>query len=169
VKNGNRNVETGGRRTDAPMSDDRPVDETTIPTRPVTDGGRDEGTGEAAELNDTPFDPAVVESVAADAGVPMEGLVDALVVLDASLIGSHSIYEREYEYATVKGVRVYAVDAAAWESLREAHDLDGALLDAARRAHADQARDLLAPTDAALSLGDGAAIVVGIDTAEVMN
>ena len=72
---------------------------------------------------------------------------------------------------TVDGVRGYVVDTAAWETLREEHDLDPQLAAAAQRAHTVQTERLLAAdgdTDRATEAID-AGIVIGIDTAEVMN
>ncbi len=149
------------------MTDDRSNDDSTADTgRAETDTRMtDGGTDEAAE---TPIEADVVDEVAEDENVPREGLVDALVVLNASLLGSHSTYEREYEYATVDGVRGYVVDAAAWETLREEHDLDSRLAAAAQRAHTAQTERLLAAADDPQGNID-AGIVVGIDTAEVMD
>ena len=145
------------------MTDDRPSDDATVDTR-MTDGGN-----EAAE---TPIETDVVDEVAGDESVPREGLVDVLVVLNASLLGSHATYEREYEYVTVDGVRGYVVDTAAWETLCDEHDLDPQLAAAAQRAHTVQTERLLAAadgdTDRATEAID-AGIVIGIDTAEVMN
>ena len=144
------------------MTDDRSSDDSTGDIR-ATDGGSDE----AAE---TPIEADIVEEVAADENVPREGLVDALVVLNASLIGSHSTYEREYEYVTVDGVRGYVVDADVWKRLREEHDLDSRLAAAAQRAHTAQTERLLTAADDDRATEDiDAGIVVGIDTAEVMN
>jgi hypothetical protein len=93
-----------------------------------------------------------------------------LVVLNASLLGSHSAYEREYEYVTADGVRGYVVDGTAWEQLREEHDLESRLAAAAQRAHTAQTEQLLAAADDDRATEDiDAGIVVGIDTAEVMN
>ncbi|EMA52738.1 hypothetical protein [Halococcus salifodinae] len=144
------------------MTDDRSNDGSTADTR-TTDGGTDE----AAE---TPIEADVVDDVAEAENVPREGLVGALVVLNASLLGSHSTYEREYEYVTVDGVRGYVVDAGAWETLREEHDLDSRLATAAQHAHTEQTERLLAAADDDRATDDiDAGIVVGIDTAEVMN
>ena len=130
-------------------------------TRAATDGGTD-------ETAETPIDADLLEAVATDESVPREDLTDALVVLNASLGGLHSTYEREYDYVTVEGVRAYVVDASAWETLQSEHDLDSRLAAAAQRTHTEQARRLL--TAAGEPRGDiEAGIVVGIDTAEVMN
>ena len=127
----------------------------------ATDGGTD-------ETAETPLDADLVEAVATDENVPQDGLIDALVVLNASLLGSHSAYEREYEYVTVEGVRGYVVDTGVWESLRDEHDLDSRLAAAAQRTHTEQTRRLLTAAGEPREDID-AGIVVGIDTAEVMN
>lgn len=142
------------------MTDDR-HDSTTNTERLATDGGTDE----AAE---TPIETDVIDDVAADETVPRENLVDALVVLDAALIGEHSTYEEEYEYVSVDGVRAYLVDTEAWETLRDEHDFDERLARAAQRAHTEQAERLLAAADESREDIE-AGIVIGIDTAEVMN
>ncbi|MGQ5516455.1 hypothetical protein [Halococcus saccharolyticus] len=143
------------------MTDTRSNDDPNDTDRAATDGGTD-------ETAETPIEADVVDDVAEDETVPRDGLVDALVVLNASLIGSHSTYEREYEYVTVDGVRGYVVDADVWGRLREEHDLDSRLAAAAQRAHTAQTERLLAAADDDRTTID-AGIVVGIDTAEVMN
>ena len=69
------------------MTDDRSNDDSTADTR-MADGGN-----EAAE---TPIETDVVDEVAGDESIPREGLVDVLVVLNASLLGSHATYERRW-------------------------------------------------------------------------
>jgi ABC-type thiamine transport system substrate-binding protein len=127
----------------------------------ATDGGTDE----AAE---TPIETDVIESVAADENVPQEDLVDALVVLNAALLGEHSRYEDEYDYVSVEGVRGYVVDTDVWERLRDEHDFEGQLAVAVQRAHAEQTEQLLAAADEPRANID-AGVVIGVDTAEVMN
>ena len=141
------------------MTDDR-HDSTTNTERLATDGGTDE----AAE---TPIESDVIDDVAAGETVPREDLVDALVVLNAALIGEHSTYE-EYEYVSVDGVRAYLVDTEAWETLRDEHDFEDRLARAVQRAHTEQAERLLAAADKPRK-DIKAGIVIGIDTAEVMN
>ncbi|WP_101295689.1 hypothetical protein [Halegenticoccus soli] len=121
------------------------------------------------EARESPIDVAVVRRVADESGVPADELADALVVLDAELLGRHSAYEAEYDYVTASGRRAYLVDADEWESLTADLDVDGRVADAVRRAHAEQARLLF---DAAVKSGrfdgDTAGVVVGVDTAEEM-
>ena len=100
--------------------------------------------------------------------MPREDLVDALVVLNAALIGEHSAYENEYDYVTVEGVRGYVVDTEVWERLRDEHDFEGQLAAAVQRAHAEQTERMLAAANEPRADID-AGIVIGIDTAEVMN
>ena len=140
------------------MTDDK-YDPTTRTERLATDGGSD-----AAE---TPIDHEVVDDVADDENVPREDLVDALVVLNATLIGEHSRYE-DYDYVSVEGVRGYVVDAEVWERLRDEHDFEERLAAAVQRAHTEQAERLLAAADEPRKDIE-AGIVIGIDTAEVMN
>lgn len=149
------------------MTTDRRDDPANHTGRVAADGGADG----AAE---TPIDPEIVESVATNEDVPREALVDALVVLNASLIGQHSTYEEEYDYVTVEGVRAYVVDTGAWETLRTEHDLDSRLAAAAQHAHTEQTQRMLAeaaddPADERATGDIDAGIVIGIDTAEVMN
>ena len=141
------------------MIDDQ-HDSTTHTERLATDGGTDE----AAE---TPIETDVIDDVATGETVPREDLVDALVVLDAALIGEHSTYE-EYGYVSVDGVRAYLVDTAAWERLRDEHDFENRLVRAVQWAHTEQAGRLLAAADEPRKDIE-AGIVIGIDTAEVMN
>lgn len=139
------------------MTDDQ-HDPTTRTERLATDGG------DAAE---TPIDHEVVDDVADDENVPREDLTDALVVLNAALIGEHSRYE-DYDYVSVEGVRGYVVDAEVWERLRDEHDFEERLAAAVQRAHTEQAERLLAAADESRKDIE-AGIVIGIDTAEVMN
>lgn len=142
------------------MTDDRTSDSMDQEAT-ATDGGTD-------KTAETPIDGDIVDDVATDEDIPREDLTDALVVLNASFIGSHSTYEREYDYVTVEGVRAYVVDTSAWKTLRDEHDLDSRLAAAAQHAHTDQTRRML--TAAGEPREDiEAGIVVGIDTAEVMN
>lgn len=143
------------------MTNDQHDDPTTHAERAVTDGGTDE----AAE---TPIESDVIESVAADEHVPREDLVDALVVLNAALIGEHSQYEDDYEYVSVEGVRAYLVDTGAWERLRDEHDFEDRLAGAVQRTHTEQTERLLSAADEPRTDID-AGVVIGIDTAEVMN
>jgi hypothetical protein len=149
------------------MTDDRSSDDSAADTeRAETDSQATDGGNEASEA---PIEADIVADAAADEDVPQADLVDVLVVLNASLIGSHATYEREYEYVTVDGVRGYVVDTAAWETLREEHDdLDSRLAAAAQRAHTEQTEQLLAADDDTHETID-AGIVVGIDTAEGMD
>lgn len=131
--------------------------------RTATDGTESDGVAE------TPIDAATVAQVADETGVSRERVADGLVVLNASLLGEHSTYEREREYATVEGVRAYVVDRAAWERLREEHGFDPGVADALRRAHTRYAEGLLERAAGDVAVGEGgAAVVVGIDTAEDM-
>jgi hypothetical protein len=129
--------------------------------RAATDGGTD-------ETAETPIDAEIVDGVAADETVPREDLVDALVVLNAALIGEHSMYEDEYDYVSVEGVRGYVVDTEVWERLRDEHDFEERLAAAVQRAHTEQTERMLAAADE-LREDIDAGIVIGIDTAEVMN
>jgi hypothetical protein len=141
------------------MTDDRRNDDRADHAeRAATDGG------EAAEI---PIDEDVVDDVATDENVPREDLVDALVVLNAALIGEHSMYE-DYDYVSVEGVRGYVVDTEVWERLRDEHDFEGRLAAAVQRAHAEQTERMLAAADEQRADID-AGVVIGIDTAEVMN
>jgi hypothetical protein len=78
----------------------------------------------APEVAATPIDAETVDRVAEDEKVGVESPADVLAVLDAELLGMHSEFEREYEYVTVEDRRAYVVDAEAWASLVDGHDLD---------------------------------------------
>jgi ABC-type thiamine transport system substrate-binding protein len=125
----------------------------------ATDGG---------ETAETPIDEDIVDDVATGENVPREDLADALVVLNAALIGEHSHYEDDYDYVTVDGVRGYVVGTEVWERLRDEHDFEDQLAAAVQRAHAEQTEQLLAAADEPRANID-AGVVVGVDTAEVMN
>lgn len=123
---------------------------------------RTSGTGE------TSIDEAVVDRAADRSGVDADEITDALVVLHASLIGRHSEFEREYDYATVDGTRAYRVPESVWDDLREAFDAGDEVADAVEFAHTEQARLAFADAvDADEHFGEGdRGIVVGVDTAE---
>ncbi|MFC6836347.1 hypothetical protein [Halomarina ordinaria] len=119
----------------------------------------------------TAIDREVCERVADDEGVEAEDLAATLDVVAASLTDEHSTYEREYDYTTVEGTRIYFADAAAWDGLASDLDLDSSLASAVRDAHRAQAAKLL--DDAAAGhraeVEDGTPVVAGVDTAEEMN
>lgn len=142
------------------MTDDSRDDPTDHTERTATDGGTDRAT-------ETPIDAEIVDDVAADEDVPREDLTDALVVLNATLIGEHSAYE-EYDYVTVDGVRGYVVETEVWETLRDDHDFESRLAGAVQRAHTEQTERMLSAADEPREDID-AGVVIGIDTAEVMN
>jgi hypothetical protein len=127
-------------------------------------------TPSALERDEVPLDAAVTERVAEDADVSTDDLTDVLTVLDAELRGLHSEFERESDYVTVEGRRAYVVDREAWESVVEGFELEPELVEAARRAHSEQARLLV---DAAVSDvrfgGEDVGVVVGVETAEEMS
>ncbi|WP_423998935.1 hypothetical protein ACOZ4I_09660 [Haloarcula salina] len=123
-------------------------------------------TGTAA--TESGLDSAVIERASEWAGVDESDLCDALVVLHADLIGRHGRFERTYDYVTVDGTRAYRVADEAWEELLGEFEFEGAVADAARLAHTEQAKLLFASSvrgddnfDA-----DESGIVIGIDTAE---
>ncbi|WP_224269991.1 hypothetical protein [Haloprofundus salinisoli] len=121
------------------------------------------------QTRELPFDAAVVERTADETGVGADDLTDALLVLDAELLGNHSEYEGGYDYVTVDGRRAYLVDEAVWEAFAASFDLDEELLAAARRAHDEQARLLFdSSVESAPPAEDAVGVVVGVDTAEEM-
>lgn len=118
---------------------------------------------------ETPIDRSVIERTAEDSPVSEDDLAEALVVLDAELLGRHSAYEAEYEYATVGDRRAYLLDEAAWDDLAGSFDLDDDLLAAARSAHTEQARLLFdEAVESHYAEEATVGVVVGIDTAEQM-
>ncbi len=139
-------------------------DPTTHAERVVTDGGADETT-------EIPFDAEVIDSVAKNENVPREDLTDALVILDDSLAEAHPTYEDAYEYVTVDGVRGYVVTTETWDRLRDEHDIDSRLAQAAQRAHTEQTRRLLSVasddrTEDRANENIDAGVVISIDTEE---
>lgn len=123
---------------------------------------------EATATGEAPIDAAVVERVGSEADVPVDDLTDALVELNAALIGRHSAFERDGDHVTVDGVRAYRVGGDEWASVVEEFSFDDDVATAVRRAHTEQARFAFASaTDADEGFADGeVGAVVGVDTAE---
>ena len=120
------------------------------------------------ETREAPIDDAVVQRAADETGVDAETLADALVELNAALIGQHSKFERDGDHVTVDDVRAYRVPEESWSDVVADFEFADDLGEAVRRAHAEQARLTFASTadaDAGFA-GDEAGVVVGVDTAE---
>jgi hypothetical protein len=120
------------------------------------------------ETGEAPIGATVVERVAESTGSDASALVDALLALNAELLGRHSTFERTADYVTVDGKRAYRVDEAVWDDLLGAFDFDPETAAALRAIHTEQARLLFA---SAVGASDGfapdeAGVVIGIDTAE---
>lgn len=117
---------------------------------------------------ETPISDAVLDRAAEKSGVEADDLADALVELNASLIGRHPELEREHDYVTVDTTRAYRVPGAVWNDLADDLDFEDALADAVALAHTEQAQLLFAD---AVGVDDRFAedeygVVVGIETAE---
>ncbi|WP_440771897.1 hypothetical protein [Natronorubrum sp. DTA28] len=121
-----------------------------------------------SETNEAHIDDAVLERTADRSGVDIETISDALVVLHAALIGRHSTFERDYEYATVDGTRAYRVPETVWDDLADEFELEDEVAAAVEFAHSEQAQLVFADAVGVDDrFGDGdRGVVVGIDTAE---
>ena len=123
---------------------------------------------QSSETREVPIDDAVLDRTADRTGVDPDDVADALVVLNAELIGRHSRYERERDYATVDGTRAYRVPEAEWDELTAGLEFDDDVADAVELAHTEQAKLMFAGAtgvDERFAEGEYG-VVVGIDTAE---
>ncbi|ESP89285.1 hypothetical protein [Candidatus Halobonum tyrrellensis] len=125
---------------------------------------------ETPDTAEAPIGGRIVERVADERGVDPETLSDALVEVNAVLIGRHGELERSADHVTVDEVRAYRVEEGRWDDL-----LDGAGFDfgddltaAVEAAHTEHARLLFADAvDADERFEPGElGVVVGVDTAE---
>ena len=127
----------------------------------------DDGT---PETDEAPIDDELVERTADERGVDEDTLADALVEVNAVLIGRHAELERSSDHVTVDNVRAYRVDAERWTELLDGagFDFDETLTAAIQEAHTEQARLMFADSvDADERFGTAkAGVVVGVDTAE---
>lgn len=125
----------------------------------------DDATSDAGEAH---IDDSVLDRTAERYGVDAETVADALVVLHADLIGRHSAFESDHEYATVDDTRAYRVPESRWDDLRGEFDFADDVAEAIEFAHTEQAKLVFADAHGADDrFGDGdRGIVVGIDTAE---
>jgi hypothetical protein len=120
------------------------------------------------ETGDVPITGAVVERVARGVDPTPSAIVDALLVLDAELLGRHAAFERTADYVTVDGTRAYRVDRDEWAAVLDEFDFDPSMAAAVRLVHTEQARLLFTTAVGADDRfgPDEAGVVVGIDTAE---
>jgi len=121
------------------------------------------------DTGDLPITAAVVERVAEGVDPDASAIVDALVVLDAALLGWHSDFERTADgYVTVDGTRAYRIGRDAWRDLLAEFEFDDSLAGAVRLVHTEQARHLFTTTVGADDrfATDEVGVVVGVDTAE---
>lgn len=122
----------------------------------------------SSETHEAPIDDAVIDRTADRTGVDPETIADALVILNADLIGRHSGFEREGDYATVDDTRAYRVPETTWNDLVSEFDFEDEVAGAIALAHTEQAQLTFAD---AVSVDDRFGddeygVVVGIDTAE---
>jgi hypothetical protein len=120
------------------------------------------------DTGETPITGAVVERVARGVDPDPSAIVDALLALNAELIGRHGDLERRAEHVTVDGTRAYRVGRDEWATLIDDFDFDESTAAALRLAHTEQARLLFTTAVGADDrfAPDEAGVVVGIDTAE---
>lgn len=124
--------------------------------------------GHPSETNEAPIDDDVLERTADRSEVDAETIADALVVLHSTLIGRHSEFEREHDYATVDGTRAYRVPETVWDDLVDEFEFEDEVATAVKFSHTEQAQLTFAD---AVSVDDRFdegeyGVVVGIDTAE---
>jgi hypothetical protein len=120
------------------------------------------------ETGEASVDDAVLERAADRADVDAQTVADALIVLHASLIDSHSEFESEHDYVTVDGTRAYRVPATVWEDLSAEFEFRDEVTAAAEFAHTEQARLMFGDAigvDERFEEGERG-VVVSIDTAE---
>lgn len=123
---------------------------------------------QSSETREAPIDDAVLDRTADRTPADAEAVADALVVLNAELIGRHAEFEREYDYATVDGTRAYRVPEAEWDELVADFEFGDDLAGAVELAHTEQASLMFADAtgvDGRFEEGEYG-VVVGIDTAE---
>ena len=120
------------------------------------------GTGEA------PIDGAVAARVVEERPVDEDALANALVEVNAELVGRHAELERAADYVTVDGVRAYRVDRGTRDGLLDGYEFDEIVADAVGEAHTEQARLMFADAvdgDDRFE-ADEVGVVIGVDTAE---
>ena len=122
------------------------------------------------ETGEAPIGTDTVERAADEQGVDPDALADALIEVNAALIGRHGELERSADHVTVDEVRAYRVEEERWDRLFEedAFEFDDGLAAAIEAAHTEQARLLFADAvdaDERFEPGE-VGVVVGVDTAE---
>ena len=122
------------------------------------------------ETGEAPIGTDTVERAAAEQGVDPDLLADALIEVNAVLIGRHGELERSADRVTVDEVRAYRVPVERWEDLfdEEGFEFDDDLESAVEAAHTEHARLLFADAvdaDERFEAGE-VGVVVGVDTAE---
>ncbi|WP_251328961.1 hypothetical protein [Haloplanus pelagicus] len=120
------------------------------------------------ETGEAPITGTVVERVAEGVDPEPSAIADALLALNAELLGRHAAFERTADYVTVDGTRAYRIDRDEWATLIDDFDFGEATAAAVRLAHTEQARLLFAASVGADDRfsPDEAGVVIGIDTAE---
>lgn len=122
------------------------------------------------ETGESPIDASVAERVADETDLDIDELRNALVQLNAALLGQHSELERSGDYQTVDGVRAYRVSREEWEKLLDKFDFefDEETESALLRAHTEQTQLMFASAIDARERfeDDQVGVVVGVDTAE---
>lgn len=124
------------------------------------------------DTGEAPITGAVVERVARGVDPDPSAIADALLALDAALIGRHGELERRADHVTVDDTRAYRVGRDEWAALIDDFasdfDFDESTVAAIRLAHTEQARLLFTAAVGADDrfAPDEAGVVVGIDTAE---
>ncbi|WP_049937789.1 hypothetical protein [Haloplanus natans] len=120
------------------------------------------------DTGEAPITGAVVERVARGVAPDASAIADALLALNAELLGRHGSLERTADYVTVDGTRAYRIGRDEWTALLDAFEFDESMATALRLAHTEQARLLFATAVDADDrfTSDETGVVVGIDTAE---
>ncbi|AZH24027.1 hypothetical protein [Haloplanus aerogenes] len=120
------------------------------------------------DTGEAPISGAVVERVAEGVDPDAPAIADALLALNAELLGRHAEFERTADYVTVDGTRAYRIDRDEWATLIDEFDFEDPMAAAVRITHTEQARLLFTTAVDADDrfTPDEAGVVVGIDTAE---
>jgi len=120
------------------------------------------------DTGEAPVTGTVVERVAEGVDPDPSAIVDALLALNAELLGRHGELERTADYVTVDGTRAYRIGREDWADLIADFDFEESTAAAVRLAHTEQSRLLFTTSVGADDrfAPDEVGVVVGIDTAE---
>ena len=120
------------------------------------------------DTGEAPITGAVIERVAQGVDPDASAIANALLALNAELLGRHGSLERTADYVTVEGTRAYRIDRDEWAALTADFGFEDSMAAAVRLVHTEQARLLFTTAVGADDrfAPDEVGVVVGIDTAE---